>query len=198
MLTADAPVLLLQHDGLEDLSGKTGLALLRYRQGPVVAVLDPGRAGADLPTLTGIPRPVPVVASVADAVALFNRYSPHFAASLVSNDQALHDEFYQTIDAPFVGNGFTRWVDGQFAFDQPELGLSNWQAGRLFARGRRLNVERLEAVARHARHLSRCGGRADEHGSMDDGSPHRRALWCGQVGLLGRPAARACVRVPDR
>ena len=42
---------------------------------------------------------------------------------------------YDTIDAPFVGNGFTRWVDGQFAFRQPELGLSNWQSGRLFARG---------------------------------------------------------------
>ena len=42
MLSADAPVLLLQHSGLDDLSGKTGLAFLRYRQGPVVAVLDPG------------------------------------------------------------------------------------------------------------------------------------------------------------
>ena len=75
MLTADAPVLLLQHDGLEDLSGKTGLALLRYRQGPVVAVLDPARAGADLPMLTGIPRPVPVVASVAEAML----YGPQVA-----------------------------------------------------------------------------------------------------------------------
>ena len=34
-----------------------------------------------------------------------------------------------------MGNGFTRWVDGQFALVQPELGLSNWQAGRLFGRG---------------------------------------------------------------
>lgn len=91
-----------------------------------------------------------VVASVADAVALFNRYSPHFAASLVSNDQALHDEFYQTIDAPFVGNGFTRWVDGQFAFDQPELGLSNWQAGRLFARGGVLSGDSVYTVRTRA------------------------------------------------
>ena len=75
MLSADAPVLLLQHDGLTDLSGKTGLAFLRYRQGPVVAVLDPSNAGADLPTLTGIPRPVPVVASVAEAMV----YGPQVA-----------------------------------------------------------------------------------------------------------------------
>jgi glutamate-5-semialdehyde dehydrogenase len=43
--------------------------------------------------------------------------------------------FYDTIDSPFVGNGFTRWVDGQFALDRPELGLANWQYGRLFGRG---------------------------------------------------------------
>ena len=29
----------------------------------------------------------------------------------------------------------TRWVDGQYALDRPELGLSNWEHGRLFARG---------------------------------------------------------------
>ena len=33
------------------------------------------------------------------------------------------------------GDGFTRWVDGQYALSRPELGLSNWQHGRLFARG---------------------------------------------------------------
>ena len=29
----------------------------------------------------------------------------------------------------------TRWVDGQYAFNRPELGLSNWEHGRLLARG---------------------------------------------------------------
>jgi len=75
------------------------------------------------------------VDSLAGAVDLFNRHSPRLAASLVSDAPDEHDWFYAAIDAPFVGNGFTRWVDGQFALDQPELGLSNWQAGRLFARG---------------------------------------------------------------
>ena len=28
----------------------------------------------------------------------------------------------------------TRWVDGQYALGRPELGLSNWQHGRLLAR----------------------------------------------------------------
>ncbi len=75
------------------------------------------------------------VDSISEAVDLFNRYSPKLAASLISTDRDEHHWFYAAIDAPFVGNGFTRWVDGQFALDQPELGLSNWQAGRLFARG---------------------------------------------------------------
>lgn len=74
------------------------------------------------------------VATIAEAIELFNRFSPRLAASLISDDATEHESFYAVIDAPFVGNGFTRWVDGQFALDQPELGLSNWQAGRLFAR----------------------------------------------------------------
>ena len=64
MLSPDAPLVLLMHGGLENLSGKTGLAMLRYRLGPIMAVIDPAHAGADLPTLTGIPRPVPVVADL--------------------------------------------------------------------------------------------------------------------------------------
>ena len=76
-----------------------------------------------------------VVDDVEQAVAWFNRYSPRFAASLISEDEGEHERFFAAIDAPFVGNGFTRWVDGQYALSRPELGLSNWQSGRLFGRG---------------------------------------------------------------
>ncbi len=76
-----------------------------------------------------------VVPSIEEAARLFNRYSPHFVVSLVESDEAAHDRFFDLVDAPFVGNGFTRWVDGQYALDKPELGLSNWQHGRLFGRG---------------------------------------------------------------
>jgi glutamate-5-semialdehyde dehydrogenase len=72
---------------------------------------------------------------VEQAVELFNRHSPRFVASLLSDDPAEHDAFWTQIDAPFVGDGFTRWVDGQFALQRPELGLSNWERGRLFGRG---------------------------------------------------------------
>ena len=76
-----------------------------------------------------------VVEDVDTAVALFNEYSPQFIASLVSSDPAEHEHFYAAVNAPFVGNGFTRWVDGQYALQRPELGLSNWQHGRLLGRG---------------------------------------------------------------
>ena len=69
------------------------------------------------------------------AAALFNRYSPQFAVSLIAEDDLVQKRFFEAVNAPFVGDGFTRWVDGQYALNRPELGLSNWQNGRLLARG---------------------------------------------------------------
>jgi glutamate-5-semialdehyde dehydrogenase len=76
-----------------------------------------------------------VVETADEAVTLFNRYSPQFVAALISEDAAAQQRFYATVNAPFVGDGMTRWVDGQFALSRPELGLTNWENGRLFARG---------------------------------------------------------------
>ena len=76
-----------------------------------------------------------LVDSVDDAVAAFNEQAPGFVASLVSEDDAEFESFFNAVDAPFVCDGFTRWVDGQYAYDRPELGLSNWEFGRLFGRG---------------------------------------------------------------
>ena len=92
-----------------------------------------------------------VVGGVDQAVDLFNRHSPQFDASLISNDPAAHEAFYQAINAPFVGDGFTRWVDGQYALDKPELGLSNWEHGRLFARGGVLSGDGVFTVRTRAR-----------------------------------------------
>jgi len=75
-----------------------------------------------------------IVDDLAEAIALFNRYSPRLAASLIAEDATAQERFYAEIDAPFVGDGMTRWVDGQFALGRPELGLSNWRHGRLLAR----------------------------------------------------------------
>lgn len=87
-----------------------------------------------------------VTADVDAAVELCNRHSPRFVASLISADRTEQDRFYERVDAPFVGDGFTRWVDGQYALDTPELGLSNWQGGRLLARGGVLSGDTVHTI----------------------------------------------------
>ncbi len=91
-----------------------------------------------------------VVPDVDTAVEYFNRQSPRFVASLISSDESEHTSFFERIDAPFVGNGFTRWVDGQYALDRPELGLSNWQFGRLFGRGGVLSGDSVYTIRTRA------------------------------------------------
>lgn len=87
-----------------------------------------------------------------DGVSLFNDWSPQFVVSVLSGDEADLDEVFRRANAPFVGNGFTRWVDGQYALKRPELGLSNWQTGRLFARGGILSGDGVYSVRYLARH----------------------------------------------
>ncbi|HEY2179853.1 MAG TPA: hypothetical protein VGH15_14880, partial [Caulobacteraceae bacterium] len=81
-----------------------------------------------------------------EGIGLFNATSPRFIASLLSNDPKAQSRFAARIDAPFTGDGFTRWVDGQYALGRPELGLSNWQGGRLFARGALLSGDGVFTV----------------------------------------------------
>jgi glutamate-5-semialdehyde dehydrogenase len=100
-----------------------------------------------------------IVDDVDEAVALCNRWSPRFVASLISDDRAEQERFFAGVDAPFVGDGFTRWVDGQYAFDAPELGLSNWEHGRLLARGGVLSGDAIVTLrtraTQHDPHLHR-------------------------------------------
>ena len=94
-----------------------------------------------------------VVESVAEAVALHNSLSPRFVASLISDSAAAHDDFFATVDAPFVGDGFTRWVDGQYALATPELGLSNWEHGRMLGRGAILSGDSVHTI-RYRAHVA--------------------------------------------
>jgi uncharacterized NAD-dependent epimerase/dehydratase family protein len=66
----DTRLALLMHGSLSDGSGKMGLGLLRYSEAQIAAVIDRERAGEDLPAITGIPRPAPIVATVAEAAQL--------------------------------------------------------------------------------------------------------------------------------
>jgi glutamate-5-semialdehyde dehydrogenase len=83
---------------------------------------------------------------VGEAAALCNRHSPHFVASVLSRREGAFEEFYARVDAPYVGNAFTRWVDGQWAWGRPELGLTNWERGRLLGRSGFLSGDDIVTV----------------------------------------------------
>lgn len=93
-----------------------------------------------------------VTESVDRAVELFNLHSPQFIVSVLSGSRDTFDRVYAAANAPFVGDGFTRWVDGQYALGRPELGLSNWEGGRLFARGGILSGDSVYTVRYVANH----------------------------------------------
>lgn len=87
-----------------------------------------------------------VARSVGDAVSSFNRHSPRFVLSVVSDDDDEITMAWENSESPFFGDGFTRWVDGQFALERPELGLANWQHGRLLGRGGVLSGDGVHSV----------------------------------------------------
>ncbi len=76
MLRAEHRLAILLHGGIRGTTGKTGLALARYTRSSVVAIIDRECAGESFVELTGIPRNVPIVASIADAIA----YNPDVLA----------------------------------------------------------------------------------------------------------------------
>ena len=139
----------MDNDARSPLSRDLYTILCARRRGACAAIRkEPQRKRAQLRGVVagGDEDAVVVVADVAEAVELCNRFSPHFVASLVSSQPDEHESFYRSVEAPFVGDGFTRWVDGQFALLQPELGLSNWQGGRLFGRGGVLSGDSVYTV----------------------------------------------------
>jgi glutamate-5-semialdehyde dehydrogenase len=94
-----------------------------------------------------------IVPDQATAVQLFNEQSPKFGASLISESEDEQAAFFAGVDSPFVGTGFTRWIDGQYAMNRPELGLSNWQFGRLFGRAGVLSGDSVYTVRSVARQI---------------------------------------------
>ena len=87
-----------------------------------------------------------VARDFAHAVALINQYSPRFVASILSERAGAFEAFYAAVEAPYVSNAFTRWVDGQWAWHRPELGLTNWETGRLLGRSGFLSGDDLTSV----------------------------------------------------
>lgn len=68
MISPGDRVAILLHEGVQGTQGKTGLAMLRYSEADVVAVIDRATAGSSISELTNIPRQVPIVASVEESL----------------------------------------------------------------------------------------------------------------------------------
>lgn len=105
-----------------------------YRTEPLAETLPEGQLGKEWEWEETPEVSLNIIDDLDSGIALFNRYSPQFTVSLISENPATQERFYNAVNAPFVGDGVTRWVDGQYALNKPELGLSNWESGRLFAR----------------------------------------------------------------
>lgn len=94
MLQPDRRVAILLHDGIKGAHGKTGVALLRYSEATIVAVIDRECAGKSLPKLTGINRDVPIVATVEKTLA----YKPDvLVIGIAPSGGVLPDEWWQEI-----------------------------------------------------------------------------------------------------
>ncbi|MEH1980649.1 MAG: DUF1611 domain-containing protein [Nostoc sp.] len=87
-------VAILLHEGISGHHGKTGLAILRYSEAPIVAVIDRESAGKSLTELTGIKREVPIVASVAAAL----EYQPEvLVIGIAPGGGAVPDDYWLEI-----------------------------------------------------------------------------------------------------
>jgi len=87
-----------------------------------------------------------LVDDLESGVELFNEFSAQFVASCISKESSDVDYAWKNCNAPFFGDGFTRWVDGQYALNRPELGVANWQGGRLLARAGILSGDGVHTV----------------------------------------------------
>jgi glutamate-5-semialdehyde dehydrogenase len=116
------------------------------REEPFITEIDPARLGHEWEWEESPEVTLHVVDDIDEAVRLCNEYSPHFVATLISSSSSLHDRFWSTVDTPFVGDGMSRWVDGQYALSTPELGLSNWEGGRMLGRGAILSGDSVFTV----------------------------------------------------
>ncbi|MEO1094896.1 MAG: DUF1611 domain-containing protein [Cyanobacteria bacterium J06638_28] len=94
LLKTDDRIVLLMHQGTDNPTGKTGLAMLRYSPLSIVAVVDEQHAGQSVKTVTGIDRDIPIVESVNAAFA----FQPSvLAIGIAPSGGALPEPWYQEV-----------------------------------------------------------------------------------------------------
>jgi uncharacterized NAD-dependent epimerase/dehydratase family protein len=126
-LTADSRIALLMHEGTQSNMGKTGLSMLRYSTSPIVAVVDYQAAGRSLQELTGVAKDIPVVESVATALA----HQPNvLAIGIAPSGGKLPDPWFQELEQAVqaglsVVNGLHTPL-AQHPALAPNLGPNQW------------------------------------------------------------------------
>lgn len=150
-------LVLLQHGGLASLTGKTGLAMLRHRAGPIVAVIDPDHAGQSLQQVTGIERDVPVVADLAAALP----YKPQVAVVGLAPSGGLLPDLvrHDALAALRAGLHLASGLHTRLA-DDPELADACWPDRWIWdlrCEPEGLNVGQARAAALPCRRLLAVG-----------------------------------------
>ncbi|MBD2209207.1 DUF1611 domain-containing protein [Nostoc linckia FACHB-104] len=109
---------ILLHEGTAGTQGKTGLAILRYSEAPIVAVIDRDCAGKSLSAITGIKRDVPIVESVAASL----EYQPQvLVIGIAPKGGAVPDDYWHEIkDALQAGMSIVNGLHTPLA-TMPEL-----------------------------------------------------------------------------
>lgn len=93
-LRPDHRIALLMHEGTTNNRGKTGLAMLRYSQNPIVAVIDHECAGQSLTEVTGIEHVAPIVSSFKEALD----YDPDILAiGIAPSGGGLPESWYEEV-----------------------------------------------------------------------------------------------------
>ena len=199
-------LVLLQHGGLAGLTGKTGLAMLRHRAGPIVAVIDPDHAGQSLQHVTGIERDVPVVADLAAALP----YKPEVAVvGLAPSGGRLPDPVrHDVLAALRAGLHLASGLHTRLA-DDPKLADARWPDRWIWDLRREpegLNVGQARAAALPCRRLLAVGtdmavGKMSACLSLLEAAQRTgisaRCVGTGQAGILisGEGVALDAVRV---
>jgi uncharacterized NAD-dependent epimerase/dehydratase family protein len=93
-------VAILLNGGIRGLQGKTGLTMLRYSNANIVAVIDPDCVGQHFPSISGIQREVPIVDSVAAALA----YQPEILAiGIAPSGGIVPDSWFPELQTALAG-----------------------------------------------------------------------------------------------
>ncbi len=100
-LALNQRVAILLHEQIKGTHGKTGLAILRYSEAQIVAVIDREHPGQSLTELTGIKRNVPIVSSVAASL----EYKPEvLVIGIAPKGGVLPDDYWHELkDAVAAG-----------------------------------------------------------------------------------------------